>query len=298
MSTLRIQARLDTIVTPVIAADPGTLGDRVMRAIHHLVGDRPWARVAGCSLVAAVVLLPASSGALADTTGAAGVQSVGISDGGHLISIDVEGNVLTVIGTGREALPPDVADVTLGVTIRGASAGEAAQEASAVMTAVVAALTTVGIPQDAIQTVQLNLAPVYDWESEPPPIVGWEATNMVRVTVSDIETVGDTVDAAMQAGANRIDQISFRVDDLTAAEATARVAAVSDASAKAEELASAAGLDLTGIVSLSELASSSSQVFLGGVGEGDTTGGSGVVTPVLPGTVEVIVSVSAVYGVQ
>jgi uncharacterized protein YggE len=242
--------------------------------------------------------LPASSVVLADTGDGGEVQSLAIAEGGHLISISVDGNVLTVVGNGREELPPDVADVALGVMMRGDSASEAAQGASAAMTAVIAALTEAGIAEDAIQTTQLNLSPVYDYETEPPPIVGWEATNMVRVTISDIEAVGDTIDAAMQAGANRIDQISFRVDDPTAAKAAARAAAVADASVKAGELASAAGLDLTGIVSLSEIAGSSTQVSLDEVGQGDTTGGPGFATPVLPGTVEVVVSVSAVYGVE
>jgi hypothetical protein len=163
------------------------------------------------------------------------------------------------------------------------------------MTAVVAALTEAGIAEDAIQTTQLNLSPVYDYDTEPPPIVGWEATNMVRVTVSDVGAVGDIVDSAMEAGANRIDGISFRVDDQSAAEAAARVAAVRDASVKARELAAAAGLDLLDIISLSEIAGSGTEVML--EGQGDTTGGGGFATPVLPGTVEVIVSVSVAYGI-
>jgi uncharacterized protein YggE len=241
-------------------------------------------------------MLPASSLALADTMGGSGVESVGISEGGHLISIDVDGNVLTVVGTGREEMTPDTADVTLGVTIRGESASEVAQSASSAMTAVVAALTQADIAEDAIQTTQLSLSPAYDYETEPPPIVGWDASNMIRVTVSDNEAVGDVVDTAMGAGANRIDGISFRVADQTAAKAAARVAAVADASLKAGELAAAAGLELTDVISLSEIAGSSTEVVL--EGQGDTTGGPGFATPVLPGTVEVIVSVSVVYGVE
>jgi len=85
------------------------------------------------------------------------------------------------------------------------------------------------------------------------PIVGWEATNMVRVTISDTGAVGDIVDAAMQAGANRIDGISFRVDDRTAAEAAARVAAVTDPDRKAGQLAAAAGPHPSGLISLREI---------------------------------------------
>ena len=133
-----------------------------MRTIRRLIGDHAVARaasVAGCCLIAAAVMLPASSAVLADTMGGAEVQSLGISNGGHLISISVDGKVLTVVGTGRESLIPDTADVTLGVSMRGESASEVAQSAASAMAAVIAALTEAGIGEDAIQTTQLNLSP-------------------------------------------------------------------------------------------------------------------------------------------
>jgi len=89
-----------------------------MRVIHRLIGDHALARVAsvaGSSLIFATLMLLAPSAVLADTMGGAEAQSLGISDGGHLINISVDGKVLTVVGTGREQLPPDIADVTLGV---------------------------------------------------------------------------------------------------------------------------------------------------------------------------------------
>jgi uncharacterized protein YggE len=268
-----------------------------MRAIHRPNGGHALSRaasVAACSLLTAAVMLTASSVALADTMGGTEVQSVGIS-GGHLISVNIEGKVLTVVGTGRAVLPPDTADVVLGVSVRGEGAGEVAQRASAAMAAVVTALTEAGIAESDLQTTQLGLSAVYDYETEPPPIVGWEASNMIRVTVSDIEAVGDIVDTAMQAGANRIDGITFRVEDETAAKAAARASAVADANLKADELAAAAGLDLTGIVSLSELADTGTEVMLEGMG--DTGGGQGFATPVLPGTVAVVVSVTVAYAI-
>ena len=81
----------------------------------------------------------------------------------------------------------------------------------------------------------------------------------------------------------------------TAAEAAARVAAVTDANRKAGELAAAAGLDLSGIVSLSEIAGGGTEVVL--EDQGDTTGGVWFATPILPGTMEVVVSVTVVYGI-
>ena len=139
------------------------------------------------------------------------------------------------------------------------------------MAAVVASLLEADIPESAIRTTQLDLYPVYDYDTEPAPIVGWETSNMVTATVSEVEAVGDIVDKAVTAGANRIDGITFRVADASAAEAQASSFAVADAKAKAEHLATEAGLRLGGIISLSEISLQPPETFFG---QGDTTGGS------------------------
>ena len=136
---------------------------------------------------------------------------------------------ISVNGTGRVKAEPDVADVNLGVTKQGEDAKAAAGEAATTMDAVIKALLEAGIAEADIQTTSLSLNPLYDWDENPPEIEGWEASNQVRVTVRDIEAVGDVVDAATAAGATNVNGISFRVEDPTAAEAEARSAAVADA---------------------------------------------------------------------
>ena len=50
-----------------------------------------------------------------------------------------------------------------------------------------------GIDEQDIQTTSISLNARYDWNQEPAQIVGWEARNMVNVTVRDVEAVGDVV---------------------------------------------------------------------------------------------------------
>ena len=104
--------------------------------------------------------------------------------------------------------------------------------------------------------------------------VRWDARDII-VTVSDIEGVGDIVDTAMGAGANRIDGIAFRVDNQTAAKAAA--AAVADANVKAGELAAAAADRRH---QPRRVAGGGAEVVL--EGQGDAAGGPGFATPVLP----------------
>ena len=251
-------------------------------------------RGAAIGLLAIALMVGASGAAAADTSGAT-VQSLSLDGTGTVLNIDVTGSVLTVVGSGRVFVEPDLADVTLGVTKRADSAEQASADAAAAMAAVVASLLEAGIAEADVRTTQLNLYPVYDYETEPAPIVGWEISNTVSATVRDVEAVGDIVDGAIAAGANRIDGITFRVADPTAAETQARAIAVADANAKAGQLAAAAGLELGGILSLSEISLNPEEPLLA---QGDTAGGAGFATPILPGNVELSVNVSVAYAVE
>ena len=202
---------------------------------------------------------------------------------------------LSVSGVGRVNAAPDVAEVSLGVFEQGEAAAEASQKAAASMESVVQAMLDLGIDEKDIQTTSINLSARYDWNKEPAQIVGWEARNMVNVTVRDIETVGDVVDAVVESGANQINGISFRVEDPTEAEMLARTAAVEDARAKADQLAADAGVEIVGIVSISESGGQQPQPIYMAREEMAFAADAGAATPVLPGEVELSVNVSIQY---
>ena len=69
---------------------------------------------------------------------------------------------INVSGVGRVKAAPDVADISLGVTIRDKEAGGASQQAAEAMDAVVTALLGMGIAEADIQTTGLSLNPVYE----------------------------------------------------------------------------------------------------------------------------------------
>lgn len=207
---------------------------------------------------------------------------------------------ISVDGVGRVKAAPDVADVSLGVTEQSKEAADAATQAAEAMDSVITALLALGIDEKDIQTTSLNLNPRYDWNQEPAPIVGWEASNMVNVTVRDIESVGEVVDTAIGAGANSVNGISFRVEDSTEATATARSAAVADAKAKSDQLAADAGVTITGVVSITESGGQAPQPFYMDRAEMAFAAGADTAasTPVLPGEVELSVNVQIQYEIE
>jgi uncharacterized protein YggE len=162
---------------------------------------------------------------------------------------------ITVVGEGTVAVEPDVATVQIGVETTGASAAEASAEATAVMDAVLAALTQLGIPSRDIQTSGFSI-----WverpsgpDGQPSDQVIYRVNNSVTVTIRDLSAVGDVLDAAIEAGANNIYGVNFSISDPDEVMAEARKIASQNARARAEELASLHGVAVGEVVSISEV---------------------------------------------
>lgn len=206
-------------------------------------------------------------------------------------------HTISVNGSGIVKAKPDVADVSLGVSIQRDRAGDASIDAANAMARVVQALLAAGIAEDDIQTTTLSLDTVYDYERDPATILGYLATNIVTVTLRDVDTIGAVIDAAVDAGATTIGGISFRVEDVTALEVQARDAAMAEARAKADQLAAAAGVPITGVVSIVETVSSPPMPLYYAE---DTAAGAmrDAETPVLAGNVDVTVHVAVVYSIE
>jgi len=168
---------------------------------------------------------------------------------------------VTVTGSGKVYLTPDIAYITIGVHTEGENAAEAVASNNAQAQKVIDALKAQGIAEKDIQTTNFSIYPQqeYDTEGKPTGKIKYIVDNSVFVTVRDITNVGDVLDAAVQAGANTISGIQFDVEDKTAALSEARKAAVADAGVKAEELASAAGVSLGDVQTISEYTSGGPQ---------------------------------------
>jgi uncharacterized protein YggE len=188
---------------------------------------------------------------------------------------------------------PDLAEVRLGVLVQRPTVVAARDAAATAMNGVIGALRQVGVRDADIRTSTLSLQPIYETKPDgtAPRIVGYELRNGVTATIRDLPVVGPAVDGAVAGGATTIDGITFRVADSTAAERQAREAAVLDARQKADTLVKAAGTRITGVISISESVVSPS--WTSRIGAAEASG-----TPVLPGTTEIDVSVSIVYGLD
>lgn len=150
---------------------------------------------------------------------------------------------LTVNGQAQVMVSPDRARVNLGAEAQESDASEATAKVNSIMNNALSNIKRLGIKEDAIQTTQVNLYPVYaslkSGDPGPAKVVGYRATNTVQVTVDDLSLVGKVLDAANEAGANRQNGVNFELKDDTVAKAKALRLAAAEARTKAQALADA-----------------------------------------------------------
>ena len=166
---------------------------------------------------------------------------------------------IAVTGTAEVSAPPDRAMVSLGAVVEVKNALDAQKQIAQVMQRVIKDVKAQGIPEEKIRTAGLALNPIYahpapkaGQEPEAPRIVGYRASNTVRVQVDDMERVGAVIDAGITAGANQLNSLSFDLrDDLKFRKQALQLAA-QEARSKAEAIAAALNLQLGEVIEVRE----------------------------------------------
>ncbi|MES3034560.1 MAG: SIMPL domain-containing protein [Gemmatimonadota bacterium] len=160
--------------------------------------------------------------------------------------------VIEVTGAGEAKAIPDRALVYVGVQTKGRTAAIAGQENAKLANAILAAVRAAGIAREQVGTMNYSVQPSYRYypDGRKPELTGYDATNTVRVEVRSLELVGKVIDAALGAGANNINGISFFTAQLDSVRREAMAAATVDARLSAEVMARAAGGSLGPLLSL------------------------------------------------
>ncbi len=205
---------------------------------------------------------------------------------------------LRVTGHGEVDATPDLAVVQVGANDQAKTAVDAQSKVNTVIQAIVEKIKGAGIPAEKIQSTRMELQPVYEERSSSVnrmKVTGYQATSSVRVEVSDLGKVGDIVDAAIGAGANNFEGISFQLKDDKDARADALKKAIADARAKAQIMADAAGVRLTIITDIAESSAGGPVYPVMGRAMAPMALRAAVSTPVSPGEVQVSADVVLTY---
>ena len=204
---------------------------------------------------------------------------------------------ITVTGSGKTSLAPDIAYISIGVHTENKDAAEAVAANNSQSDKVVAAFNNFKIDPKDIQTTNFSIYPRQDFDQDGKPTgITFVVDNTVYVTLRDLEQVGALLDAAVKAGANSISGIQFDVENKTEALSAARKAAVADGQTQAEELAQAAGVELGPVQSISSYANY--PVPLEQPRAAVMMDSAAVSVPISPGQMTLTVDVNMVFQIQ
>lgn len=160
-------------------------------------------------------------------------------------------------GYGEILVAPDQATIDIGVIAAAPSAEAALHSDSAKMARVVAAIKGQGIEEASIQTSEFSIDAVHpklaNGEVDESRTTGYSVTNKVTVLVHDLTKVAAIVDAALTAGANASNAVSFDVKDHRRYDDQAMAAAVRDARHRAEIMAAPEHATVGGVLTMSSV---------------------------------------------
>ncbi len=207
---------------------------------------------------------------------------------------------VTVVGEGTVSIQPDIATASIGVEVVRPTVREASVAAEAIMEEVQAALLSQNLDESDIQTRHFS---IFAERFGPGGLldeddVRYRVSNTVFITIQDLESIGDVLDAAIDAGANNIYGVDFSLADPASVESEARAKAVADAYDKAEELADIIDVEVGDVMGISEIIGQGGGFFGGNfsrMAAAEMGGGSG---PISPGELNLTMQLQITYELQ
>jgi len=149
--------------------------------------------------------------------------------------------LLSVTGRGSRSVKTTKARIQLGITAEAKTAIAVQEEVARQANSIVSRLQQLGV--EKLETTSIQLNPKYVYENNQQRQDGFTGQTSVSFVVA-IAQAGETLDAAVNAGANQVEQISFIATDaeLDAAKQLALQDAVKDAQAQSNTVLKALGL--------------------------------------------------------
>lgn len=162
---------------------------------------------------------------------------------------------LDVTGTAKISVQADKVDIYLSVETEQVSALDSQQENADTMAGVKRAILSQGLTAEDIETTNYVVYPVREYlENGTVQLVGYRTTHQLKVKITDLSKTGKVIDAAVSAGVNNVNDISFGLTDAKYDELRSQILlnATANAKTKAEALAAQMGVKLVSVQRASE----------------------------------------------
>ncbi len=199
-------------------------------------------------------------------------------------------NTIQVTGFAKLEVNNNQGHISTTVSTLALTADEAISENSVIMNNIISELSNAGINNSNLQTSNFSISPKYDWNDNRRVFLGYSVNNSLTITVETISNIGPIIDLLVDAGATRIDRVSFRAENTEEIQSQAMVAATADAFKKATVLAQASSVSLGQAVSITSSATNAS--IVPSPGDAQSFVGDAVI---IPGTNNVYATVTIEY---
>jgi uncharacterized protein len=164
------------------------------------------------------------------------------------VQVNSANRTIAITATDKVTVLADTASVHVGFITYGPDSDAAYANGSRLSNAIVKALTTAGIPNDAIESENQNVSPVQEYQVDKLTPAE-KAQRKFQVTQSwtvrtNAADAAKTLDLAVKAGANQSGQIDWSLKDENAAQAEAAAKALQRARTVAGEMAKSLNVKL------------------------------------------------------
>ena len=143
-----------------------------------------------------------------------------------------EANTISVRGIAKQEVAPDMAYLTLGISVKGDTAESVRTQAAEASQKVRRALLGMAISENNIQSSSYNLYPDYENVNGKNKQKGYALNTTLRIKVDDLKKLGDIIDKTVQEGVTNVNQVSFALSEESNVQRQLLAAAVDNARAK------------------------------------------------------------------
>jgi uncharacterized protein len=124
-----------------------------------------------------------------------------------------KGNMIKVNGEGMVTAVPNQASATIGVITEGKDLTLAQKENSDTISKIISVLSTFNIPQKNVQTFDYQVNTEYDYVDGKQIFRGYRVSNLLKVTLDEVNQLGAIINRVIEAGANYVSNVQFSVSD-------------------------------------------------------------------------------------
>ncbi|HIH10252.1 MAG TPA: SIMPL domain-containing protein [Candidatus Diapherotrites archaeon] len=210
--------------------------------------------------------------------------------------------LISVSGSATRTYQPDQAQISLGVETLDKSASVSQQQNADLSSKVRDALKSAGVPEENIKTTSYALSEEFEWNEtlRKSESIGFRAINVIEVKLTDLASAGKVIDAAVGAGVNRVNSITFSLTREREAQVRSELLAqaAADAKDKAAKIASGFGVGIANLYTASESYSYTPVYNRLNYAKEGAVAMDAAQTPITPGDVRVTADISAQFELQ